>query len=430
MKKTILVLSFLVLSLHAESPVEWVDPLIDTHQSRWFYFNSASRPFGMVNLSPDTQTKGSWKSGYLYDDKHIRCFSHIHAWQISGVAVFPVTGEMNGHLGMDGYQSEFSHDDEVVRPGYHKVFLKRYGVTAELTSTARAGFHRYSFPETDNAYVLIDAGAMLGHGPMTTAEVKRISDTEIQGVSVMEHTGRRRKDFPVYFVIRFNQPLTEFGGWELKDKKKTPVKGSDVISGPDSGAYARFSAKTDKPLLMKVGISYTSHDGARRNLDAELTHWDFDRVVRESSEEWNAMLSRIIVDGGSNTQRTKFYTDLWRALLGRRTFSDVDGAYCDMTGEKPRICKVPVDEKGQPQFRMYNYDAWWGSHWSLDILWPLLCPERYSEFCNASVEMYKNGGLIPRGPSGGNYTFVMIGDHAAPFLSSAYAKGIRDFDYV
>ena len=209
----------------ARTPAEWVDPLIDTHQSRWFYFNSASRPFGMVNLSPDTQTKGSWKSGYLYGDTHIRCFSHIHAWQISGVAVLPVTGEMNGHLGMDGYQSEFSHDDEVVDPGYHKVVLKRYGVTAELTSTDRTGFHRYTFPETEKAYVLVDAGAELGHGPMTTAEVKRTSDTELQGMSVMKHTHRRRKDFPVYFVIRFNQPMTEFGGWELKDKKKSVMKG-------------------------------------------------------------------------------------------------------------------------------------------------------------------------------------------------------------
>ena len=181
---------------------------------------------------------------------------------------------------------------------------------------------------------------------------------------------------------------------------------------------------------MKVGISYTSFDGARRNLDAELDHWDFDRVVRDSTDLWNSMLSRVKVEGGSKAQRTKFYTDLWRVLLGRRIFSDVDGSYCDMTGDKPQIRKVPRDKDGAPKFRMFNYDAWWGSHWSLNILWPLVCPEIYSEFCNASVEMYKNGGLIPRGPSGGNYTFVMIGDHAAPFITAAYAKGIRDFDYM
>jgi len=419
----------LVSGVYAKSPVEWVDPLIDTHQSRWFYFNSACRPFGMVNLSPDTQTKGSWKSGYLYGDKYIRCFSHVHAWQISGVAVMPVTGEMTGHKGMDVYQSEFSHDNEVVKAGYHKVILRKYGVTAELTSTTRTGFHRYCFPETDDAYVLVDAGAMLGHGPMDDAQVGRVSASEIEGMSVMQKTGRRRKAFPVYFVIQFSQPMTGFGGWELKGKEKVVVADKDIISGKDSGAYVRFSAKEGQPLLMKVGISYTSVEGARRNLKAELGHWDFDRVVTESAADWNSHLSRIMVEGGSDAQRTKFYTDLWRSMLGRRVFSDVDGSYCDMTGEKPQVKVVPLDQDGKPSFRMYNYDAWWGSHWSLDILWPLVCPERYSEFCNASVEMYKNGGLIPRGPSGGNYTFVMIGDSAAPFITSAYAKGIRDFDY-
>lgn len=428
MKKIMFALLLLAAGAQAKEPVEWVNPLIDTHASRWFYFNSACRPFGMVNLSPDTQTKGSWNSGYLYGDTKIRCFSHIHAWQISGVAVMPVTGAMTGALGMDGYQSEFSHDDEVVRPGYHKVVLKRYGVTAELTSTTRVGFHRYTFPTTEDAYVLVDAGAMLGHGPMTDALVKRISNVELEGMSVMEKTGRRPKDFPVYFVIQFNQPLTEFGGWEMKDGAKSVAKGVDIIAGKDSGGYARFTTDANKPLLMKVGISYTSVAGARRNLEAEIIDWDFDRVVSESTVEWNTMLARITVEGGSDGQRTKFYTDLWRTLLGRRVVSDVDGAYCDMTGAKPMVRKVPVDQAGTPKFRMYNHDAWWGSHWSLNILWPLLCPEITSEFCNTAVEMYQNGGLIPRGPSGGNYTFVMIGDSATPFITSAYAKGIRDFD--
>ncbi len=127
------------------TPVELVDPLIDTHKSRWFYFNSACRPFGMVSLSPDTDVKGSWESGYLYDSKAIRCFSHLHAWQLSGIPVMPLVGEMIGHQGMDAYKSAFSHDSEVVRPGYHQVTLDRYQITAELTSTARVGFHQVSF---------------------------------------------------------------------------------------------------------------------------------------------------------------------------------------------------------------------------------------------------------------------------------------------
>lgn len=430
--KRIILLGWLVAltAMAAERrPAEWVDPLIDTHASRWFYFNSACRPFGMVNLSPDTQTVGTWNSGYLYTNSMIRCFSHIHAWQLSGIPVMPITGEMTGPFGMDAYQSEFSHDEETVRAGYHRVRLKKYGIEAELTSTTRVGFHRYTFPETEDAYVLLDTGAFLGHGPMVRSAVRRVNATEVEGMALMKATVRRKKDTAVYFVAQFSQPMTAFGGWMPNEESvKTRCDGVDEIAGNDSGAYVRFATVSNQPLMMKVAISYTSIEGARRNLEAELPHWGFDRVVRESSEDWNEHLSRIEVAGGTDAQRTKFYTDLWRAMLGRRVVSDADGAYCDMTGSVPVILRVPLDSNGAPAFNMHNFDAWWGSHWSLNILWPLLCPERYSAICNTSVEMYKNGGLIPRGPSGGNYTFVMIGDTAAPALTAAYAKGIRDFD--
>lgn len=413
--------------LNAQQPadvVQFVDPLIDTHESRWFYFNSASRPFGMVNLSPDTQTKGSWKSGYLFGDSAIRCFSHIHAWQLSGIPVMPITGEMTGHQGMDKYQSDFSHDSEEVRAGYHKVVLDKYGITAELTSTDRTGFHRYTYPSTKDAYVLFDLGAYLGHSPTVKSEVQKVSDREIAGMSLMKATSRRKKDTPVFFVAQFDQPMTEFGGW----KNGELVAATESIDGKDAGGFVRFETVDSKPLLMKVGISYVSIEGARKNLKAELPEWDFDQIVLDSKNDWNAHLSRIKVEGGTDAQRTKFYTDLWRSMLGRRIFSDADGAYSDMTGEQQVVRQIPLGVDGKPTFTVHNFDAWWGSHWSLDILWPLLCPERYSDFCKTSVAMYQNGGLIPRGPSGGNYTSVMIGDTAAPAITSAYAKGIRDFD--
>ncbi|MCU0858611.1 MAG: GH92 family glycosyl hydrolase, partial [Pontiellaceae bacterium] len=274
------------------------------------------------------------------------------------------------------------------------------------------------------AYILFDTGAFLGDGPMVRSEVCKVDGQEIAGMSVMKGNVRRKKETPIYFVARFNQPMRAFGGWE-NGQLKGPA---DSVCGENAGAFVRFETDAAAPLLMKVGISYTSVEGARNNLEAELPHWDFDRVVRESKEEWNAHLSRIEVEGGSDAQKTKFYTDLWRSMLGRRILNDVDGSYSDMTGENRVVRKIPADKAGRPAFAMHNFDAWWGSHWSLDILWPLLCPERYSDFCNTSVQMYKNGGLIPRGPSGGNYTFVMIGDSAAPFITSAYAKGIRTFD--
>jgi len=336
----------------------------------------------------------------------------------------PIVGEMTGHQGMNVYQSDFSHEDEVVRPGYHKVVLKKYGITAELTSTVRSGFHRYTYPTTKDAYILFDLGALLGHGPTVKARVRKVGSSEIEGMTLMKGTNRRKKDTAVYFVAQFSQPMTAFGGWEDGKVKD----GVEQLEDKGAGGYVRFHTTARTPVLMKVGISYTSVEGARRNLKAECLHWDFDRVVRESKDDWNAHLSRITVEGGSDAQKTKFYTDLWRSLLGRRIASDADGAYCDMTGPESIVRKIPAGKDGKPAFAMHNFDSLWSSHWSLSILWPLLCPERVSDFYNTSVTMYKNGGLMPRGPSGGNYTYVMIGDASASFISSAYAKGIRDFD--
>ena len=136
--------------------VDLVNPFVDSHRSRWFFFSSACRPFGMVSLSPDTDTEHSWGSGYLYGSEYIRCFSHIHNWQMSGVAVMPTVGEFKGHQGMDTYRSKFTHEGEIAKPGYHKVKLTDYDITAELTSTMRVGFHRYTFPKSDESYILFD----------------------------------------------------------------------------------------------------------------------------------------------------------------------------------------------------------------------------------------------------------------------------------
>ncbi len=406
-------------------PVDYVNPLVDTHKSRWIFFSSASRPFGLVNLSPDTETNGTWNSGYIYDSKKVRCFSHIHAWQMSGIPVLPVTGEFKGHKGMDIYASTFSHETEEVVPGYHKVHLDDYGITAELTSTDRTGFHRYTYPASDSSFVIFDTGAYLAHGPVVSSEVFTVNETEIAGKALMAHTRRRPKDTWVYFVARFSKPYEQFGGWV----DSTLVAGTpEAVAGKNAGAFVRFSTGSEEQVLMKVGISYTGIEGARLNLDTELPHWDFDRIVDESLNVWDDWLGKIEVEGGTEKQRIKFYTDLWHALQGRRIISDADGHYCDMTGDEPVVRQVKLEKNGTPAFNMHSFDAWWGSHWSLNILWSLAYPHVMEDFCNSMVEMYNNGGLIPRGPSGGNYSFVMIGDPAVSFFACAYAKGIRGWD--
>ena len=421
----VLLLSYSLCGFSQKSyhPTDYVNPFIDTHKSRWFYFSSASRPFGMVNLSPDTWLKGSWNSGYLYDSLHVRCFSHIHAWQMAGIPVMPTTGKFKGHLGMEATKSSFSHDKEIAQPGYQKIVLDDYNITAELASTTRVGFHKYTFPKTDSAYISFHTGALLAHGKVDSSFVTKINDYEIEGFSLIGRTSRRPKPTYVYFVAKINHKIEEFGGWENK-KLLAPSK---EIDGKNNGAYLRF--KSDgTPILMKVAISYTSIENARKNMKVELPKWDFDKTVDDSKKEWNGMLSRIQVSGGTEKQKIKFYSDLWHSLLGRRIVSDVNGHYCDMTGKKPVIKQVGLDNKGKPVFPHYNFDGWWGSQWTLDVLWSMVYPEIMDGFCNSMVDMYKDGGLIPRGPSGGNFTYVMIGDPAAPFFACAYNKGIRNYD--
>ncbi len=412
-----------VVTAAEKTPVDYVNPRVDTHKSRWFYFSSASRPFGMVNLSPDTKVGDDWMHGYIYGETNIQCFSHVHCWQLYGVPVMPQTKELYSVNGLAAAASPFSHDDEIVHPGYHQVFLQRYGIKAELTSTPRVGFHRYTFPASDQSFIAFDTGATLMAG-METSYVHQVSPTEIAGYSVMAPTPRRPKPFTVYFVAQFSKPVV-FGAWQ--DKKTLPPTVHEV-AGKNAGAYVMFPTTADEQVLLKVAISYTSEDNARKNMLTELPHWDFDRVVSASRAEWNDQLGRIAVTGGTETQRIKFYTDLWHALLGRRTVSDVDGSYCDNTGATTVIRQVKLDAQGQPLFPHYNFDSLWGSHWSLNILWSFAYPEIMDGFCNTMVDMYRNGGLIPRGPAGGNYTFVMIGDPAASFFAAAYNKGIRSYD--
>lgn len=406
------------------TPVDLVYPQLDAANSRWFFFNSATRPFGMVNLSPDTEVDGTWGAGYRYHSDTIRCFSHIHAWQMSGVPVLPATGVFRGHRGPKVYGSSFSHDDEVVRPGYHRVVLKDYAITAELTSSQRVGFHRYTFPEADSAHVYFDFTTVLGPSATAGARVRRNGSREVEGVATMAPTVRRPKPLKVFFVAAFDRDFDLFRAW----KDGALIGKTDSVEGAATGAGVTFLNTSHTVIQMKVAISYVSIDNARLNLNTELSHWDFDSTVGESRDEWNRWLGRIEVEGGTETDRRRFYTDLWHALQGRRVVNDVNGQYADMTGEQLRVGQIPLNEEGSPRFNHHNSDSFWGAQWTLNTLWHLVYPEVSESFVNSMLAMYDDGGLIPRGPSGGNYTFVMTGASSTPFIVSAWMKGLRGFD--
>ena len=410
--------------VNSQRPVDLVNPLIDSANSRWFFFSSATRPFGMVNLSPDMGTAGAWESGYRYNQKKINFFSHIHAWQLSGIPVLPTTGKIKAHLGPKEYGSSYSHDRERVEAGYHSIILDDYNIKAELTSTKRVGFHRYTFPKSNQSAVILDLSAQLGPSGTESGYVERVSNKKLIGYAVMEKTRRRPKPTKVFFSIHFNKPfdaLHAYRDGKLLGKVKK-------FKGKNGGVYPIFKTTDGEQILMKVAISYVSSSQAELNLDTELSNWEFDDVVKDSKDEWNEYLSRIQIKGNTRDQQVRFYTDLWHALQGRRIISDVNGKYSDMTGDTQRIGQIPLDEGGEPKFNHYNSDSFWGAQWTLNTLWHLVYPRITEEFINSMLLMYDDGGLIPRGPSGGNYTYVMTGASTTPFIVSAYMKGIRGFN--
>jgi predicted alpha-1,2-mannosidase len=384
-----------------------VYPLLDTENSRWFYFASASRPFGMVNLSPDTQIDGAWGSGYRYATDTIKGFSHVHGWQTSGLSVMPVQIEDANHKTVfTDFYAPFSHDDEIVFPGYHRIILKRSGITAELSSTTRVGMHRYTFSNRGKPAMLFNLNTMLGPSGNQNGIVTLRDSVTLEGALDMMPTHRRPKPFRLYFQIKSNAPI------------------DSIVRDEETKNYLVFTKPKHKRVLLKVAISYTSVANAALNGQQELPHWDFTALVQESAMHWEQMLGRIRVDGGTPTEQRRFYTDLWHALQGRRIISDVNGAYPDNTGELFRIGQIPLNQAKQPLFNHYNSDSFWGAQWTLNTLWGLVYPDIMKEFSESLMLYYQDGGLVPRGPSGGNYTYVMTGASSTPFLVSAIQKGI------
>src|SRR5690606_18738251 len=304
------------------------------------------------------------------------------------------------------FYSKFSHEKEKISPGYHKVTLERYGINVELTSTKRVGFHKYTFPANGLPAILFNLNAVLGPCENVDGKMEKIDDGTLSGELTMTSTNRRPKPFKLFFKIELNTKIDSL----IRDKK--------------TGNYLIFTNNKEKEVLMKAGISYTSIANAVANMNDELPHWDFKKVVADSKKEWNDMLGRIKVEGNTEIQQRRFYTDLWHALQGRRTISDVNGAYPDNTGEKFRVGQLPLDKDGKPKFAHYNSDSFWGAQWTLNTLWGLVYPEIMEEFVHSLLQYQKDGGLVPRGPSGGNYTYVRTGAYSTPFVGSAIQKGI------
>ncbi len=407
-----------------ENYAKLVNPLTATEWTRWFYFAAASRPFGMVNLSPDTTAAGDWGSGYRYSNDRIQAFSHVHGWQLAALPMMPTLGAFKGTEGLPAWETPFDHQGEVAEAGYHQVILPALQTKVEMTSTTRVGITRYTFERADQAHINFDLAAELGPSEMGEAVITKVSEHSLEGYLTNLETRRRPKPLKIYFVVETDCTDSTVQFWQ----NGAQLAPTDNVSGTGIGFAWSTDVKAGEQIQIKAAIAYTSVEQARKNLDTEMPGWDFDAVHAEAQQAWNDMLGRIRVKGSDPIKKRKLYTDLFHALLGRRTVSDADGKYFDHTTEEPRIRQIPLKADGTPEHAHYNSDAMWGAQWAINQLWPLAYPEISSGFCKSFLNMYRDGGLIPRGPSGGNYTFVMTGASSTPLFVSAYQKGIRDFD--
>jgi predicted alpha-1,2-mannosidase len=428
--------------------VDYADPLLGTSESRWMLNPGATLPFGMVQLGPDNQSQGG-KGGYEYTIGSIFGFSHIHAWTMSGLSVMPAKGILQPgifphadvSLSIDsraaGHRSRIDKNTEKASPGYYKVDLVDFDITTELTSTTRCGFFRFTFPETREGHVYFNLQFPQEYeSKVVDAKITRVSDTEIEGYSqqlgplkIWSPHATEFNDYTVHFVVRFNKPFKLFGGWaeevipedvrDIKVKKDVPeIKGKG-----DVGAYVDFDTREGEVVLMQTAISLVSIDQARINLETELIKpygWDFTAVKENARSVWNDLLGKIEVKGGTESDKKKFYTNLYRSYVARTIWSDVNGQYRDP-------CEI-IRTLEDPDSPMLGSDAFWNTFWNLNQLWTLVNPDIASMWVKSLLQMYKDGGWLSRGPAGIEYSSIMVASHSIPLIVSAYQKGIRDFD--
>lgn len=418
--------------------IEWVDPYIETNRGRFFLFITGQRPYGLTSAAPMTKNWNNGGGGYAYFSDEILGFPQIHAWTLSGLNLMPTVESVDPTLGESEWKSKFKHDDEIVQPGYHRVFLPKSKVWVEQTATNRVSFYRFRWTENTNAQILLSLNGLLGNSRMTNAAVKKISSKEFEGSvsSVDRAYNVGPKDIKIYFVVQTDKTWDSLDGWNGNKR----FQGLTTLVGDSAGISAAYKVKAGEEVRLKIALSYTSIENARNNLNKECSTWNFDAVTNESRSIWNNWLTNIEVEGGTTAQRIKFYTDLWHVLLGRHCINDVNGDYPDRTtGEKTNtgnltdgfitdanflVKNTGLDANGNVKHNMYNSDAFWLTQWNLNVLWGLAWPEIQDDMASSMVAYSNNGGLLPRGPSGGGYSFIMTGCPATSLIVSAFMKDI------
>ena len=387
----------------------------------------ATTPFGMVRLSPDTGDEHGaalgvfHAGGYRYEDPWILGFSYIHLVG-TGVAdygnllVAPAVGSAGDFVTWEAYR--FAHDParEHAEPGYYRVEAAERGVTAELTATPRTGLHRYTFPATEDALLVVDVTHTLGEGIAGDSAVTVDAATgELHGfVHNVGEFSKRYGGFRLYFVIAPSRPPTGVGVFDAQGYRG----GETEAGGAHSGAVLRFDARQDPEVVLRVGISFVDEAGARQNLAAEATGRSFDDVRAAAAATWRDALLRVTVEGGTDTRRGLLYTALYHAQLMPTLLTDTDGRYRGLDQE------VHTAEG----FTYYSDLSMWDTYRTFHPLAALLFPDRQLDFLRSLVAMARDGGGLPRWPLATGYTGSMIGTSADIVIGHSVALGQTDFD--
>lgn len=404
-------------------------------------FPGASRPFGMVQLSPDTQVRHfrqsyPWAAGYRYEDNSILGFSHTHFSgsghsDLGDVLLMPYSGDTKLEPGYperphSGYRSRFSHDQEKAEPGYYAVRLKDNEVDVELTASERVGLHRYRFGKDAPAKLILDLrSSIYDHAGKNLWSRLRVRDAHT--LTGMRETRGWAPGRQLYFAVKFSRPMSahqlhnreeaiEYRGFAAPGK--TPAD-KVLVEGKALVAALEFGAPPDGTLLVKVALSPVSEDNALANLE-EMPGWDFDAERAAASQAWNGALSSVKAEA-PEPMRTMFYTALYHSMLAPSLFMDRDGRY-----------RGPDNQVHQAKnFNFHSTFSLWDTYRALHPLLTLVAPEkRNADFVNSLIAAREHSpyGILPVWSFHGLETWCMIGYHAVPVIADAYMKGIRGFD--
>ena len=383
-----------------QSLVNYVDTFIGTGGHGHTY-PGATAPFGMVQLSPDTRMD-DWDgcSGYHITDDHILGFSHTH---LSGTGCndygdfrfMPITGEK--HYKSSEYSSAFRHETETARPGFYSVTLDDYDIKVELAAGVRAAMHRYTFPEGSNATVILDLKeSTLSAEKIYEAWAKVESDNAISG---FRRSGYWARDQYIYFYAEFSKPIISH-------------------EQNEEGLVYAFDFDNDgTPLVMRIGISAVDVEGAKKNLESEITDFDLEALAAKTCEAWNKELSRIIVKSKNEKDMRTFYTALYHSFIVPNLYSDVDGRY--------RAHDLQVHQSDCPRYTVFSQ---WDTFRTENPLLDMIQTERAVDIINTFIDNYETGGLLPTWELAANETHCMIGYHSIPVIADAYINGITGFD--